>query len=201
MGKETNYQQVLLHGYPLGPTKIDVENPLFVDRCHSGPMVFPHLVVRMFALGYRNSIVGRSMTILQASYRSVAGSVLDCPTSFWMPWHWTPRSPMRRSWRCGSSFTFLIFSNILVVPQNSFCRHLMANHFKFIQVPIVFLLKLQNEEAWMEAAFLALPYLVLVLVFLLQLLCRKTSRKRPRPTEVLYVSRQMELLCDLRRRF
>ena len=27
---------------------------------------------------------------------------------------------MRRSWRCGSSFTFLIFSNILVVPQNSF---------------------------------------------------------------------------------
>ena len=27
----------------------------------------------------------------------------------------------------------------------------MANHFKFIQVPVVFLLKLQNEEAWMEA--------------------------------------------------
>ncbi|CAL1151633.1 unnamed protein product, partial [Cladocopium goreaui] len=43
-----------------------------------------------------------------------------------------------------------------------------------------------NEEARMEAAFLALPYLVLVVVFLLQLLCRKTSRKRPRPTEVLY---------------
>ena len=73
----------------------------------------------------------------------------------------------------------------------------MANHFKFIQVPVVFLLKLQNEEARMEAAFLALPYLVLVLVFLLQLLCRNTSRKRPRPTEVLYVSRQMELLCDM----
>ena len=77
----------------------------------------------------------------------------------------------------------------------------MANHFKFTQVPVVFLLKLQNEEAGAEAAFLALPYLVLVVVFLLQLLCRKTSRKRPRPTEVLYVSRQMQLLCDLRRRF
>jgi len=159
--------------------------------------VFPHFFDSfcMFTLGYPNSIVGRSLT------RCVAGSVLVCPTFFWMPCCWTPRSPMRRSWRCGSSFTFLIFSNILVVPQNSFCRHLMANHFKFIQVPIVFLLKLQNEEARMEAAFLALPYLVLVVVFLLQLLCRKTSRKRPRPTEVLYVSRQMQLLCDLRRRF
>ena len=49
----------------------------------------------------------------------------------------------------------------------------MANHFKFIQVPVVFLLKLQNEEARMEAAFLALPYLVLVVVFLLQLLVPK----------------------------
>ena len=57
-------------------------------------------------------------------------------------------------------------------------------------------LKLQNEESQMEAAFLALPYLVLVVVFLLQLLCRKTSRKRPRPTEVLYVSRHAVVACS-----
>ncbi|CAL1171945.1 unnamed protein product [Cladocopium goreaui] len=44
----------------------------------------------------------------------------------------------------------------------------------------------ESNETFLEAAFLALPYLVLVLVFLLQLLCRNTSRKRPRPTEVLY---------------
>ena len=141
------------------------------------------------------------MTILQASYRSVAGSVLVCPTSFWMPCCWTLRSPMRRSWRCGSSVTFLTFSNMLVVPQNSF----VSFDGKPFQVhpssSVVFLLKLQNEEAGTEAAFLALPYLVLVVVFLLQLLCRKTSRKRPRPTEVLYVSRQMQFLCVLRRRF
>ena len=29
----------------LGSTKIDVENPLFVDHCHSETMVFPHLFV------------------------------------------------------------------------------------------------------------------------------------------------------------
>ncbi|CAL1171917.1 unnamed protein product, partial [Cladocopium goreaui] len=43
----------------------------------------------------------------------------------------------------------------------------------------------ESNQTFLEAAFLALPYLVLVVVFLLQLLCRKTSRKRPRPTEAL----------------
>ena len=101
----SSYQQVLLYGYQMWKT-----------HEHATILVFPHLFDSfcMFTLGYPNSIVGRSLT------RCVAGSVLVCPTSFWMPCCWTPRSPMRRSWRCGNSVTFLTFSKILVVLRNSF---------------------------------------------------------------------------------
>eukprot|EP00435_Cladocopium_sp_Y103_P000215 s2861_g1.t1 len=44
----------------------------------------------------------------------------------------------------------------------------------------------ESNETFLEATCLALPYLVVVVVFLLQLFWRTTSRKRPRPTEVLY---------------
>ncbi|CAL1129729.1 unnamed protein product, partial [Cladocopium goreaui] len=44
----------------------------------------------------------------------------------------------------------------------------------------------ESGETILEAIFLALPYLVLVAVFLQQLVCRKQSRKRPQPTKILY---------------
>ena len=48
-----------------------------------------------------------------------------------------------------------------------------------------------------EAIFLALPYLVLVAVFLQQLVCRKQRRKRPQPTKILYVPGQQHDLANL----
>ena len=86
-------------------------------------MVFPHLVVRMFTLGYPNSIVGRSLTILQASYRSVAGSVLVCPTFFWMPWLLDTEESNEtflEVWEFFHILDIFKYSNMLVVPQNSF---------------------------------------------------------------------------------
>ena len=44
-----------------------------------------------------------------------------------------------------------------------------------------------------EAVCLALPYLVLVVIFLQQLLCGKQSRKRPQPTKILYDPGQDDL--------
>eukprot|EP00435_Cladocopium_sp_Y103_P012028 s4829_g3.t1 len=48
----------------------------------------------------------------------------------------------------------------------------------------------ESSETVLQAAFLALPYLVLVVIFLQQLLRWKIRKKRPKPTQMLYVTGQ-----------
>ena len=67
----------------------------------------------------------------------------------------------------------------------------------YVDVAVVRLNQTPIPPGPAEAIFLALPYLILVAVFLQQLVCRKQSRNRPQPTKILYVPGQQHDLANL----
>ena len=112
------------------------------------------------------------------SFGNPAGSGPTCLTWFWMACCWTEeRSPVRLSWRPG---------NLVNVAE-----------FHMLTLQLCDWIRRQFPLGPAEAIFLALPYLVLVAVFLQQLVCRKQRRKRPQPTKILYVPGQQHDLASL----